>query len=44
MVDAKKVEEAVKEAKRLLSSDDWFEVAVGNGRREVMKELGLWRV
>lgn len=43
IVDAKKVEEAVKEAKRLLSSDDWFEVAVGNGRREVMKELGLWR-
>lgn len=42
MVDARKVEEAVKETKRLLNSDELFEVAVGGGRREVLKELELW--
>lgn len=42
MVDAKKVEEAVKETKGLLNSDELFEVAVGGGRREVLKELELW--
>ena len=42
MVDARKVEEAAKETKRLLNSNELFEVAVGGGRREVLKELELW--
>lgn len=37
MVDAKKTEEVVEESKRLLSSSDWFEVAVGSGMREALK-------
>lgn len=42
MVDTRKVEEAVKETKRLLNSNELFEFAVGSGRREVLKELELW--
>ena len=42
LVDAEKVEKAKKETKRLLNSDELFEVAVGGGRREVLKELELW--
>ena len=42
MVDARKAVEAVKKKKRLLNSNELFEVAVGGGRREVLKELELW--
>lgn len=41
LVEAEKVEKAKEETKRLLESDDLFEVAVGSGRREVLKELEL---
>lgn len=42
LVDAEKVEMAREETKRLLKSNELFEVAIGGGRREVLKELELW--
>lgn len=42
LVEAEKVEKAKEETKRLLASNELFEIAIGGGRREVLKELELW--
>ena len=37
--ESKKV---IQETRKLLDSEDLFEIAIGGGRREALKELDLW--
>lgn len=42
LVDLEKVKKVIQETRKLLDSEDLFEIAIGGGRREALKELDLW--
>ena len=42
LVDLEKVKKVIQETRKLLDSEDLFEIAIGGGRRDALKELDLW--
>ena len=41
-LEQEKIQKLIEHTKELLNSSDTFEVAIGAGRREVLKEIGYW--